>query len=278
MPELPEVVTICRGIAPLIVGLTIEEVIVREPRLRVLIPASLSASLKDRQILSVSRRAKYLLIHCSDDSALLIHFGMSGTLRYLLEPVPFDRHDHVEIIFAQGSRLRFRDPRRFGAILLCSGNPLSHPWLADLGPEPLSGNFNTGFLYARSRQRTLTIKSFLMEQRTVVGIGNIYASEALHASGIAPWVPAGTISRRRYGRLVAAVRAVLQHAIAAGGTTLRDFQNADGKPGYFSSELAVYGRAGEECRKCGEKIQVMRIGGRSSFYCPNCQTEKESGS
>lgn len=272
MPELPEVETICRGIAPLIVGSIVEEIIVRESRLRVLIPANLSTALRHRKILAVSRRAKYLLLYFAGDCSLLIHLGMSGTLRYLSEPVPFDRHDHVEIIFTTGSRLRFRDPRRFGAILLSFGDPLSHPLLISLGPEPLSADFNTEHLYARSRQRTLAVKSLLMEQRTVVGVGNIYASEALHAAGIAPWLPAGTISRSRYGRLVDEVRAVLQRAIAAGGTTLRDFQSVEGKPGYFSQELTVYGREGQGCLNCGEKIQVMRIGGRSSFYCPSCQS------
>jgi len=272
MPELPEVETICRGIAPLIVGLSIAEVIVREARLRVLIPSDLSTSLEGRQVLAVSRRAKYLLIHFNGDRSLLVHLGMSGNLLYLPDPLPFDRHDHVEIVFSSGSRLRFRDPRRFGAILLCAGDPLAHPLLLGLGPEPLSDDFNTEYLYALSRQKTVTVKSFLMEQKTVVGVGNIYASEALFAAGIAPWVPAGSISRSRYGRLVDEVRTVLQRAIAAGGTTLRDFQSATGKPGYFSQELAVYGRVGEECRICGEKIQVMRIGGRSSFYCPNCQS------
>lgn len=271
MPELPEVETICRGLAPLIVGSSVAEVIVREARLRVLIPTNLSASLEGRQVLAVSRRAKYLLIHFDGDRSLLLHLGMSGTLLYLPEPLPFDRHDHVEIIFAGGGRLRFRDPRRFGVILLCSGDPFTHPFLSALGPEPLSDDFNAGYLFTRSRQRTITVKSFLMEQKTVVGVGNIYASEALHAAGIAPWLPAGTISRSRYGRLVAAVRTVLQRAIVAGGTTLRDFQNAVGKPGYFSQELAVYGRAGQKCRNCGEEIQSLRIGGRSSFYCPNCQ-------
>ena len=272
MPELPEVETICRGIAPLIVGLTVAEVIVREARLRVLIPSDLAASLEGRQVLAVSRRAKYLLILFTGDRSLLLHLGMSGTLRFLPGPLPFDRHDHVEIIFAEGSRLRFRDPRRFGAILLCAGDPFVHPLLSALGPEPLSDDFNTEYLFAHSRRRTVTVKSFLMEQRTVVGVGNIYASEALHAAGIAPWLAAGTISRRRYGRLVDEVRTVLQRAIAAGGTTLRDFQNAAGKPGYFSQELAVYGRDGEKCRKCGCEIQNMRIGGRSSFYCPDCQS------
>lgn len=271
MPELPEVETICREIAPLIVGLTVAEVIVREARLRVLIPSNLSASLEGRHVLAVSRRAKYLLIHFNGDRTLLLHLGMSGTLFFLPEPLPFDRHDHVEIIFAQGSRLRFRDPRRFGAILLCSGNPLVHPLLLDLGPEPLSDDFNSKYLYARSRQRTVTVKAFLMEQKTVVGVGNIYASEALYAAGIAPWIPAGTISRCRYDRLVEAVRAVLQRAIAAGGTTLRDFQSASGKPGYFAQELVVYGREGKGCLNCGALIQNKRIGGRSSFYCPDCQ-------
>lgn len=272
MPELPEVETICRGIAPLIGGLTIEEVVVREARLRVLISRDLSATLEGRKIVAVSRRAKYLLIHFNADVTLLIHLGMSGTLRFLTGPIPFDRHDHVEIIFGQGSRLRFRDPRRFGAILLCYGDPLAHPSLAALGPEPLAEEFNTEYLYLHSRQRKVTVKSFLMEQRTVVGVGNIYASEALYAAGIAPWQPAESISHRRYADLVDEVRAVLLRAIAAGGTTLRDFQSAAGKPGYFSQELAVYGRSGEECRKCGCEIKNMRIGGRSSFYCSNCQS------
>lgn len=272
MPELPEVETICRGIAPLIVGLTVAEVIVREARLRVLIPSDLPASLQGRHVLAVSRRAKYLLIHFTGDCTLLIHLGMSGTLLFLPEPLPFDRHDHVEIIFVQGSRLRFRDPRRFGAILLGYGNPLAHPALAGLGPEPLSDEFTADYLYLRSRQRTVTVKSFLMEQKTVVGVGNIYASEALHAAGIAPWRPAGTISRRRYALLVKEVHTVLLRAIEAGGTTLRDFQSAAGKPGYFSQELMAYGLAGEQCRKCGGIIQCMRIGGRSSFYCSDCQS------
>lgn len=272
MPELPEVETICRGLAPLIVGSSVAEVIVREARLRVLIPSDLSAALEGRQVLAVSRRAKYLLIHFNGERTLLIHLGMSGTLRFFSTPRPVDRHDHVEIIFSQGSRLCFRDPRRFGAILLCSGDPLAHPLLSSLGPEPLSADFNTEYLYSRSRQRTVAVKSFLMEQRTVVGVGNIYASESLHAAGIAPWLPAGTISRSRYGRLVDEVRVVLQRAIAAGGTTLRDFQNAAGKPGYFSQELAVYGRAGEKCRKCEGNIECTRIGGRASYYCSHCQS------
>lgn len=271
MPELPEVETICRGITPLIVGLSIAEVIVREPRLRVLIPADLSTSLQGRTVLAVSRRAKYLLIHCSGDCTLLIHLGMSGTLRFLPEPLPFQSHDHVEIIFDQGGRLRFRDPRRFGAILLSHGDPGAHPALAELGPEPLADEFTADYLYHRSRHRAVTVKSFLMEQKTVVGVGNIYASEALHAAGIAPWRPSGTISRRCYALLVKEIRAVLLRAIEAGGTTLRDFQSAAGKPGYFAQELMVYGRAGELCRKCGGRIQCMRIGGRSSFYCSDCQ-------
>jgi formamidopyrimidine-DNA glycosylase len=272
MPELPEVETICRGITPLIVGLSIAGIIIREPRLCVLIPADLSASLHGRTVLAVSRRAKYLLIHCSGDCTLLIHLGMSGTLRFFAEPLSCERHDHVEIIFDQGGRLRFRDPRRFGAILLSHGDPLAHPALAGLGPEPLSDEFTTDYLYRRSRQRTVTVKSFLMDQKTVVGVGNIYASEALHAAGIVPWRPCGTISRRRYALLVKEVRAVLLHAIEAGGTTLRDFQSAAGKPGYFAQELMVYGRAGDQCRKCGGEIQNIRIGGRSSFYCSGCQS------
>lgn len=271
MPELPEVETICRGIAPLIIGSIVSEIIVRETRLRVLIPSELSVSLKGRQVNAVRRRAKYLLIYFNGDRSLLIHLGMSGTLLYLPDSLSFDRHDHVEIVFSQGGRLRFRDPRRFGAILLCSGDPLTHPVLRGLGPEPLSDDFNADYLFSLSRHRNVTVKSFLMEQKTVVGVGNIYASEALHAAGIAPWIAAKTISHNRYERLVEEVRIVLQRAIAAGGTTLRDFQSATGKPGYFSQELTVYGRAGERCRSCGGEIRCMRIGGRSSFFCSNCQ-------
>lgn len=271
MPELPEIETICRGLQPLLVGLTLKDVLVRESRLRVLIPTELPLLLKEKQITSVTRRAKYLIINFDKDCSLLIHLGMSGTLSYLVGPRHFDRHDHVDFIFTQGSLLRFRDPRRFGAIIYCPGNPLSHPALASLGPEPLTGAFNAEYLFACSRRRTQAIKSFLMEQKIVVGVGNIYASEALYASEIAPFAPVGSISLSQYRCLVDEIRMVLLRAIAAGGTTLRDFASESGKPGYFTQELAVYGRSGQLCHKCGATIQKMKIAGRSSFYCPGCQ-------
>lgn len=271
MPELPEIETICRGLQSLIVGLTIEDVLVRETRLRVLIPAELTLFLKEKKIISVSRRAKYLIILFDKDCSLLIHLGMSGTLSYLCGPRYFDRHDHVDFIFTQGSLLRFRDPRRFGAIMYGSGDPLSHPALASLGPEPLTDEFNAEYLFAYSRRRKQAIKSFVMDQKIVVGIGNIYANEALYASGIAPCEPAGSINLSQFRCLVEEVRMVLLRAIAAGGTTLRDFASESGRPGYFSQELEVYGRSGQACHKCGGIIQYMRIAGRSSFYCPVCQ-------
>lgn len=271
MPELPEIETIRRGLEPFLVGVTIERVVVRESRLRVAVPADLSGCLAGEQILAVSRRAKYLLIQCSADLTLIIHLGMTGSLRLLPASTPAARHDHVDFQLSGGNLLRLHDPRRFGAIFMCSGDPLRHPALAGLGPEPLCEAFNAAALFARSRRRSLTVKSFLMDQRIVVGVGNIYASEALFAAGISPTVAAGSISLARYRRLVEEVRAVLAKAIAAGGTTLRDFQNAEGKPGYFAQQLLVYGREGEGCPQCGRPIRNLRIGGRSSFFCPHCQ-------
>lgn len=271
MPELPEIETICRGIAPLIVGSTVDRAVVRESRLRVAVPRELSTALAGRRVEAVTRRAKYLLLRFDAALTLLIHLGMSGSLRILPAATLAERHDHVDLVFTDGKLLRLRDPRRFGALLLCSGDPLLHPALAALGPEPLSDNFNAEALFARSRGRSLAVKAFLMDQRTVVGVGNIYASEALFRAGIAPDAPARTISRVRYRRLIVEVRAVLERAIAAGGTTLRDFQNVEGKPGYFAQQLQVYGREGERCPVCGAFIRSARIGGRSSFYCPRCQ-------
>lgn len=271
MPELPEIETICRGIAPLIIGSIVERVVVRESRLRVAVPLELSTALAGRRVIEVSRRAKYLLIRFDAERTLLVHLGMSGSLRVLPSTAHAERHDHVDLLFTDGKLLRLRDPRRFGALLLGGGEPLLHPALAGLGPEPLSDDFNADVLFARSRGRSLAVKAFLMDQRTVVGVGNIYASEALFLAGIAPDAPAGTISRVRYRRLVVEVRAVLARAIAAGGTTLRDFQNAEGKPGYFAQQLLVYGREGEKCPACRTPIKSARIGGRSSFFCPRCQ-------
>src|SRR5512133_2461174 len=254
MPELPEIETIRSGIALHVIGATVTRAVVREARLRVPVPPQLSKMLAGARIEAVERRAKYLLLRCSTGT-LLVHLGMSGSLRVLPSETLPQRHDHVDILLDNQQLLRLRDPRRFGVLLFTTGDPLDHPALAELGPEPLSDAFSGELLFARSRKRSLAIKSFLMDQRIVVGVGNIYASEALFRAGIAPQLPAGAISHARYERLAAAVRAVLNEAIIAGGTTLRDFQNAEGKPGYFAIQLQVYGREGEGCVVCGKKIR-----------------------
>lgn len=270
MPELPEVETVRRGILPLVSGKTISAVVVREPRLRVPVPAELSALIRGETILSVERRAKYLLLR-GERGTLIVHLGMSGTLQLVPAATPPQKHDHVDLIMDDGNALRFRDPRRFGAIWWTPGDPLRHPLLLDLGPEPLSADFTGGYLHASTAGRRTAIKSLIMNQKIVVGIGNIYASEALFHAGIAPQRPAAGLSFADCGRLVHAARVVLEAAIMAGGTTLRDFQGATGKPGYFSIELDVYGRGGEECRRCHSIIRCERIGQRSTFFCPHCQ-------
>lgn len=271
MPELPEVETICQGLTPLIQQLDVTDVVVRSPSLRLPISKDLASSLRGHRVLTICRRAKYLLIRFHGDLSLLLHLGMSGTLRYFTDPPPFDRHDHVDIIFGTDGLLRLRDPRRFGLILFVVGDPLNHPLLRSLGPEPLSDDFNLEYLYRSSRNRRVSVKIFLMDQATVVGVGNIYASEALYSAGIAPWRSVGGLSHSECNSLVAAIRAVLHKAISAGGTTIRDFQGVEGRPGYFSQELTVYGREGESCQRCKGIIKKMKQGGRSTFYCPECQ-------
>lgn len=270
MPELPEVETARRGIAPHLVGRRIRRLEVREWRLRWPISRRLPAALRGRAIEAVGRRGKYLLIRAGGGT-LLWHLGMSGSLRALADPPPPGPHDHVDLELSGGTVLRFRDPRRFGSLHWTGGDPLRHRLLAGLGPEPLGEDFGGGWLHARSRGRRAAVKTFLMDARVVVGVGNIYASEALFEAGVAPSRPAGRVSRARYGRLAAAVREVLARSIEAGGTTLRDFTEADGRPGYFARELRVYGRAGEPCVRCGEPVRVKTLGQRSSFYCPRCQ-------
>ena len=270
MPELPEVETARRGIAPHLVGRRIRRLEVREWRLRWPISRRLPAALRGRAIEAVGRRGKYLLIRAGGGT-LLWHLGMSGSLRVLADPPPPGPHDHVDLELSGGTVLRFRDPRRFGSLHWIGGDPLRHRLLAGLGPEPLGEDFGGDWLHARSRGRRAAVKTFLMDARVVVGVGNIYASEALFEAGVAPSRPAGRISRARYGRLAEAVREVLARSIEAGGTTLRDFTEADGRPGYFARELRVYGRAGEPCVRCGEPVRVRTLGQRSSFYCPRCQ-------
>jgi formamidopyrimidine-DNA glycosylase len=268
MPELPEVETTRRGIEPLITGKTVTAVAVRERRLRWPVSPQLER-LVGVPIVAVRRRAKYLLLDSERGSAI-IHLGMSGSLRVVAVSVTPQRHDHVDIAFEDGTCLRLRDPRRFGAVLW-SRDPLQHKLLKSLGPEPFDPLFDGVYLHARARGRKLAVKSLLMDSRVVVGVGNIYASEALHAAGIHPRRPAGRISRPRYQRLSAAVREILAQAIGFGGTTLRDFSNAEGKPGYFRHELSVYDRAGQPCRNCGNAIHQETIGQRSTYYCRRCQ-------
>ncbi len=270
MPELPEVETTRRGVGPLLRGHTVTGVTVREARLRQPVSPSLAHRLRGLRLLAVERRAKYLLFRF-DPGTLIVHLGMSGSLRLVPPRTPFRKHDHVEIRFGRPRVLRFHDPRRFGLVLWTSAPSDAHPLLRDLGPEPWDPSFDATYLHALSRGRSTAVKNFIMNGRVVVGVGNIYASEALHRAGVHPQRPAGRISAARYGRIVSAVREVLAEAVAAGGTTLRDFANTDGEPGYFRVRLLVYGRAGEPC-DCGAGIIRQRvIGQRSSFYCPNCQ-------
>jgi formamidopyrimidine-DNA glycosylase len=270
MPELPEVETTRRGIAPLVEGKTIALVTTRTLGLRWPFPDRLGELLAGQTICKVERRAKYLLFRC-DSGTLILHLGMSGHLRVVSHKLPAGRHDHVDLVFADGSCLRFNDSRRFGALLWTADDPASHPLLAGLGPEPFDEEMTGERLYRLSRGRKIAVKSFLMDQQIVVGIGNIYASEALFLAGIDPARAAGRVGLARYRRLVAVIRTVLGEAIAAGGTTIRDFRNSEGRPGYFAIQLQVYGRDGEPCPRCGQAIRTRRIGQRSTYFCRACQ-------
>ncbi|MCW8918160.1 MAG: bifunctional DNA-formamidopyrimidine glycosylase/DNA-(apurinic or apyrimidinic site) lyase [Gammaproteobacteria bacterium] len=270
MPELPEVETTRRGISPHVKGQTVRDVIVRHQQLRWPVPRGLKKTLQGQRINSVSRRAKYLLLGF-DHGTLILHLGMSGSLRIIEEGLVAGKHDHLDILLESGKALRLTDPRRFGAVLWTQDDPNEHALLAHLGPEPLSDAFTHDTLFPRSRGRKGPIKPFIMEGRVVVGVGNIYASEALFLAGINPKTVAGKVSRARYDKLAAAIKQVLAAAIAQGGTTLRDFVGGDGKPGYFAQQLNVYGREGEACHTCGTPIKQITQGQRSSYYCPRCQ-------
>ena len=270
MPELPEVETVRRGIEPHLVGRRIEEVVVRESRLRLPVDPGLAGELAGRVVEAVGRRGKYLLI-ASGPGAVLMHLGMSGSLRLVTADTVPGRHDHVDIRLDDGRALRFNDPRRFGLVVWAPDTPLEHRLLARLGPEPLDPAWDGTALRAVAVRRRSAIKAVLMEARVVVGVGNIYASEALFRAGIHPLRPACRISARRYEALATAVKAVLTEAIEQGGTTLRDFVAEDGRPGYFQQSLHVYGRTGRPCGRCGRPIRETRLAGRSSYYCPGCQ-------
>jgi formamidopyrimidine-DNA glycosylase len=274
MPELPEVETTRLGLTPHLEGRRVATVTLRRPDLRWPIPAEVAGLLPGQRIEAVRRRAKYLLLDTAAGSALL-HLGMSGSLRVLPAATPVREHDHVDIALAgremrPGRVLRFNDPRRFGCLLWQPPGEV-HPLLRALGPEPLSGAFDGDYLFWRSRGRKAAVKTFLMDQRIVVGVGNIYAAEALFAAGISPLRAAGRVSRERYAALAEAVKRILAQAIARGGTTLRDFLAPDGAPGYFEQELAAYGRGGEPCPRCGRPLRQALIGQRTTSWCPNCQ-------
>ncbi len=270
MPELPEVETTRRGIAPHVDGRLIADVIVREHRLRWPVPRGLRAELTGARIELTARRAKYLLLR-TDRGTLIVHLGMSGSLRVVDPHKALLPHDHVDLLLDSGKALRFNDPRRFGSLHFTHGDPLEHPLLRHLGPEPLSADFDGAHLWRRARGRRVGIKLFIMNAAIVVGVGNIYASEALFRAGIRPTLAAGRVSRARMDRLAAAIRAVLEEAIDVGGTTLRDYVNADGAPGYFRQKLYVYERAGLPCRVCGTPIRQLTQGQRSTYWCPTCQ-------
>jgi len=269
LPELPEVETTRRGIEPHLKGRILTEVLVREPRLRWPVPPELPGQICGQRILDVGRRGKYLLLHLQSGT-LLVHLGMSGSLRILSQSEPPGKHDHVDLITDRGTVARFNDPRRFGAWLWTT-DWTSHPLLSSLGPEPLSPDFSGAHLFRLSRGRKLSVKHFIMDSRVVVGVGNIYANEALFLAGIDPRRAAGRISSNRMDTLADTIRRVLENAIEVGGTTLRDFVNSDGKPGYFRQSLQVYGREGQCCRVCGSPLRHIRLGQRSTVFCAQCQ-------
>jgi len=270
MPELPEVETTRRGLEPLLTGRRIEAVTLRTAKLRWPLEPELGAAVCGQRVVAVKRRAKYLLLELEGDT-LLLHLGMSGSLRVVPAGLAAGKHDHIDLRFDDGMLLRFQDPRKFGALLRLTGPAENHPLLRDLGPEPLAAEFDGEHLYAVSRQRRLAVKPFIMDQKVVVGVGNIYANEALFRAGIRPDRAAGSLGRQPYRRLAEQIRLVLGAAIRAGGTTLQDFAQADGRPGYFRQELQVYGRGGEPCLVCGRTLAVSRLGQRSTFFCRHCQ-------
>lgn len=269
MPELPEVETTRRGLAPHLEGREVVAAILRRPDLRWPIPHEIETDLPGQRIAAVRRRAKYLLLDTAAGSALL-HLGMSGSLRVLPADTPVRAHDHVDLLLDSERVLRFNDPRRFGCLLWQRPGE-THELLRALGPEPLSDDFDGDYLFDLSRGRKAPVKTFLMDQSVVVGVGNIYVAEALFAAGVSPLRAAGKVSRERYGELAGAIKTILGYAIQRGGTTLRDFISPDGAPGYFEQELAAYGRGGEPCPRCGRALKQASVGQRTTVWCGHCQ-------
>lgn len=270
MPELPEVETTLRGIEPFLTDRKISRVTVRNPHLRWPVPDNLPSLIEGQTIHRVGRRAKYLLIYLTSGT-VIVHLGMSGNLRIVDEGSTVGKHDHVDIVLSDGKILRFNDTRRFGCVLWQSNAEVEHKLLASLGPEPLSDAFDAALLFKRSRGRTVPVKNFIMDGKIVVGVGNIYANEALFAAAIRPDKAAGGITQKRYRQLVVKIKEILTVAIEHGGTTLKDFVGGDGKPGYFKQELKVYGRGGDRCYVCQQVLTEIRLGQRSTVFCKRCQ-------
>lgn len=270
MPELPEVETTRRGLLPHTQHRTIVDIVVRQPRLRWPVPANLAVLAGGQTLVGLERRGKYLLFRLTRGT-IIIHLGMSGSLRILDRAAPAGIHDHVDIVLDSGQCIRLRDPRRFGAVLWAGPDEPDHPLLASLGIEPLTQEFDGDCMYRLSRERKNSIKAVLMDSHHIVGIGNIYANEALFHAGIHPALAAGKLSRPRCHRLALAIRDTLDKAIAAGGSSLRDFVGSDGMPGYFQQQYFVYARADLACRVCGQPIRLLRQNQRATFYCPQCQ-------
>ena len=271
MPELPEVETTRRGVELYLKGRRVKAVVVRQRKLRRCVTRGIHQSMTGQVFECIERRGKYLLGR-TDGGTLIIHLGMSGSLRILDQSVKPLVHDHLDVVLDDNHLLRFRDPRRFGMVLWTCEDPLQHPLLRHLGPEPLAAGFDGEYLYQQARGRSgIAVKNFIMDSRVVVGVGNIYANESLYAAGIHPLRAARRVSEKRFGVLAIAIRKILFRAIEKGGTTLRDFVREDGNPGYFKASLKVYSRTGKPCIRCGKLISCCRVGQRSSFYCTRCQ-------
>ncbi len=270
MPELPEVETTRRGIEPHLSKQTITDVVVRQRTLRWPVPKQLAHNVRNQKVQSVDRRGKYLLLRL-ERGTVIIHLGMSGSLRICSAESAVEKHDHVDFLFGNDKILRLRDPRKFGAVLWTAGTPEKHKLLSSLGPEPLEHGFSGAYLFEQTRKRSASIKSLIMNSHIVVGVGNIYACESLYIAGINPKRKGGSVSRARCEKLVSAIKQVLAESITQGGTTLRDFTRENGKPGYFAQKLFVYGRAGEACAHCGQPIKQIKQQQRSTFYCTQCQ-------
>lgn len=273
MPELPEVETTRLGLLP-VVGQVVKSVTVRNYAMRWPIPAHITTTLPSLTLMRLERRAKYILAHFADANTagiMMLHLGMSGRLILLDQSTPAQKHDHFDVTFADGRVMRLRDPRRFGAVLWIDGDVKQHPLLASLGPEPLTEGFTGDYLFQAMRTRTAAIKTTIMDAHLVVGVGNIYASESLFRARISPKKAANKLTRKQCQALVLEIKATLQDALKAGGSSLRDFYGADGNPGYFQQSYFVYGRTGEPCRVCSHPIMSLRLGQRSTFYCAFCQ-------